>query len=399
MNILIVSGQWTTEPRAGGVQSNVCTLVDVLAKRHAVSVFMPSWPDKQLTCKQVGTISVYRRRLRFPAGRKLVATRRFLAWLGTLPRTLADLRRVFREQQTEVIHLHQLQPDQLTFAVARLLGSPPYVATFHGRDVRDYKSRNWIERCAIRYIVRHASGLTAVSQDLATLAEGAIPGVKDVKVIRNGVKLGDMKAEEATPDGMPAKYFLAVGRLYPLQGYPLKGQDLLIRAWSKLRVAKPDLHLLLVGADKEGKEYRALAESLGASHHVHILGSLPRQQLLGIMSRAIGVVTASRSEGGGPTMTILESGFLARPLVASSIPAHAECLRDGVDCLLVAPEDPDGIAAAVARLVDDPALADSLGQALHRKVMDFSSAEQMSEGYARLAYSPALSPTTRLAHG
>lgn len=394
MNILVVSGQWTTEPKAGGVQSNVCTLVDTLSKNHAVTVFTPRWRKETMTREGVGPVCVYGRRIRSAEGRSLFALRACVAWLLDLPRALGDLRQVFRERQIEVMHLHQLQANQLTFAVARALGGPPYVATFHGRDVRDYKRRPWIERLAIRQIVRFASGLTAVSQELATLAESEIPGAKDVLVIRNGVSIDDLTVSAAVPRGLPSKYLLAVGRLYPLDGFALKGQDLIIRAWSRLQVAKPDLHLLLAGADDERRGYESLAETCGVSSQVHILGSMPRPQLLAIMAGAIGIVTASRSEGGGPTMTVLEAGSFARPLIASSIPAHTEFLECGVDSLLVPPEDPESIASAVLLLVNDPALATKLGKALQEKVRATGSAEQMCERYVRAAYAPALQRKT-----
>jgi glycosyltransferase involved in cell wall biosynthesis len=48
------------------------------------------------------------------------------------------------------------------------------------------------------------------------------------------------------------------------------------------------------------------------------------------------------------------------PLVASDLPALREVLTDGQNALLVPPDDPPALAAALRRLLDDPALADRL---------------------------------------
>src|SRR3546814_11672421 len=86
------------------------------------------------------------------------------------------------------------------------------------------------------------------------------------------------------------------------------------------------------------------------------------------MQRSLGIVSASRHEGGGPTMTVLEAGALSKPLIASNIPAYVECLRDGVDCLLVHRGDVVAIVATVTRLVEDPPFGLALGQALAKMV-------------------------------
>lgn len=393
MNILIVSGQWTTEPKAAGVQSTVCTLVEALSKNHTVGVFVPSWQETSLVQEDIGVLRVYRRRERYPSGRGWSALKTTLAWLIDLPAMLRDLRRIFRAHQTEVIHLHQLQASQATFVLARLLGGPPYVATFHGRDVRDYHQRPWLERLVVRLLARHAAVLTAVSRDLATQAEVDIPGVRKVHVVRNGVGIlsaDDDGTVQEMKGSLPTKYFVSIGRLDPLDGFARKGHDVLIHAWSKLGARFPDVHLVIAGIDDGRAGYEKLARECGVSARIHILGSLPRPRLFAVMKNSMGVVTASRAEGGGPTMTILECGFFGLPLIASNIPPHAESLEDGVDCLLVPTDDPDSVAKAVERLIDDRRLAGKLGKALQCKVLAFGSGERMADSYVKVAYIPAL---------
>ncbi len=391
MNVLVVSGHWTTEPAAGGVQSSVCTLVEALAKKHSVTVFVQRWQHKTLVREQHGKVTVYRRRCRYPHGGTAFALPAMLMWLVELPATLRDLRKIMREREIEVIHLHQLQWWQFNFAILRALGGPPYVATFHGRDVQDYPKRPWIQRKLINFIARRASAFTAVSAPLAELARATIPSVTQVQVIPNGV--GDLVAAaddetERALGSLPSKYFISVGRLYPLDGVAVKGQDILIRAWQKLGERHPDIHLVIAGQDDGRSGYEKLAAECGVSDRVHILGPLPRSRLFAIMKRAMGMVSTSRSEGN--PMAILEAGYFCLPVVASDIPPHAQALEDGVDSLLVPCEDPESTAAALARLASDTPLAEQLGQALQRKVETFSSGEVLASNYVDLAYRRAV---------
>lgn len=391
MNILIESSQWSPEPRGGGVASSVHTLVNALSKNHSVTVLVPRWSQKTLIREEFGKNTIWRRRIRCPVSKRALPVKTIVMWFLDLPRTLRDLRWIFREHQIEIIHLYQLQASHATIAVARMLGGPPYVATFHGRDVRDYPNRHWLQRALIRFVAGRASRFTAVSPSLAELAQYLIPGVRNVHVIKNGVTLPDPQSIDP-PGGLseplPSKYFISVGRLYPLDDFALKGQDLLIRAWERLGKAFPDLHLIMAGNDEDRGGYENLAEACDVSAKIHILGRLPRPQLLSIMKGALGLVTASRSEGD--PMAILEAGSLRLPVIASNIPAHAGNLCDEVDSLLVPSEDIEGVARAVTRLMGDPALGRRLGQALCQKVHNTRSAEKMAADYVADAYAPAL---------
>jgi len=57
-----------------------------------------------------------------------------------------------------------------------------------------------------------------------------------------------------------------------------------------------------------------------------------------------------------------------KPVVATRVGGSAEVIRDGKNGLLVAPQDPDALAAAIARLRADPASAALLGAAAQRDV-------------------------------
>jgi len=94
------------------------------------------------------------------------------------------------------------------------------------------------------------------------------------------------------------------------------------------------------------------------------------------------VITASRHEGGGPTMTVLEAGALAKPLIASNIPAYTETLTNDKDSIIVPKEDVAAIVSAVERLLDDPLFAKNIGQSLRELVETNYSSEQTAKRYS-----------------
>jgi glycosyltransferase involved in cell wall biosynthesis len=55
------------------------------------------------------------------------------------------------------------------------------------------------------------------------------------------------------------------------------------------------------------------------------------------------------------------------PVVTTNIPAHLGVVHDGVDAVLVPPDDPEQLAAAIASLFQDPQLAERLARATREK--------------------------------
>lgn len=387
LSILLVA-PWHPEPGNAGVQSSAGTLVEGLCKSHHVTVLTPRFGSPTKPTRLSGSLVVYQQKSPLPVKLGQIDIKAACNWLMSLPGSVRRVRQICREQDIDVIHLYQLQMGHYPLSVARQLGGPPLVGTFHGRDAKEYHLRPAFARWLVRQVTRQTSAFTAVSEDLARTAERAIPGVHNVEIVRSGVAPVSQAVVDHDNDftrALPARYFLSVGRLYPLSGPPVKGHDLAIRALGNLKDRYPDLHLVIIGKSaEEGGAYRKLAEDHGCSHLVHIVGSHPRNDVLRAMKRSLGIITASRREGGGPTMTVLEAGALAKPLIASDIPSYSECLTDGEDCLLVPKEDVAAIEAAVTTILEDLTFAKGLGRTLGQMVAAKYSAEQTGEHYAEI---------------
>jgi len=88
-------------------------------------------------------------------------------------------------------------------------------------------------------------------------------------------------------------------------------------------------------------------------------------------------------EPGMPT-TLLEAAVLGRPIVASAVPGIGDLFVDGRQISIVPPDDPKALAAAIARLLDEPALAAEMASRAQRHALDYLSAEASVQRHLEL---------------
>jgi glycosyltransferase involved in cell wall biosynthesis len=94
--------------------------------------------------------------------------------------------------------------------------------------------------------------------------------------------------------------------------------------------------------------------------NVTVRGELNHTEAMELMSGADVVVSASRDEAM-PTVTILEAMCLGKAIIATDVGGAGEVLVESQNSLLVRPEAPDALAAAIRRFIEDPALVSELG--------------------------------------
>ena len=147
-------------------------------------------------------------------------------------------------------------------------------------------------------------------------------------------------------------YLLFFGRLDVFQ----KGLDTLIEGYAALRASRPGgatPPLLLAGRGKDAAVVERLAREHGVAAHVTQLGAVTDARRLELLAGAKVLLMPSRFEGFG--LVAAEAMAAGVPLVASSagaLPEVVDAPRGGV---LVPPEDPRALAAAVGALLDDGA--------------------------------------------
>lgn len=156
------------------------------------------------------------------------------------------------------------------------------------------------------------------------------------------------RASFDTPEGVPL--LLALGRLHRNKGF-----DVLLEALARV----PGAWLWLAGAGPEEANLRQQAERLGLVPRLRFLGW--RQDVPALLASADLLVCPSRHEPLGNV--VIEAFAHSRPVVAAAAKGPAALIRDGENGLLVPCEDAAALAAALSRLIGQPALAARLAEA------------------------------------
>ena len=160
------------------------------------------------------------------------------------------------------------------------------------------------------------------------------------------------RAELGVREGVPLA--LTMGRLHKNKNFPM-----LLRAVAQV----PDLHLLLAGQGPEEESIRALVDELKLSARVRLLGW--REDGAALRAAADMSIVPSDHE---PFGNVVPEAWASRvPLITTDSQGPAEIVRDGSDALLVPRGDADAMAAAIRRLIAEPALAAALVQAGRRR--------------------------------
>lgn len=217
---------------------------------------------------------------------------------------------------------------------------------------------------------QHAAFASVMSQQLLNSVKNELKDClpKDVRVSPVGVNLDEIKRE--TPyipwqEGTPCRIYTC-GRLNIA-----KGQKYLIEAVKLLRQRGFDVRLQIAGEDSEGgkgyrQEIERFIEEQSLSDCVEMLGSVSEQRNRQGYQEAHIFVLPSLKEG--ISVAVMEAMAVETPVVVTRVGGMSELIDDGVDGLLIEPEQPEAIADAVAKLLQDKDLTLSITQKSRQKV-------------------------------
>jgi glycosyltransferase involved in cell wall biosynthesis len=140
---------------------------------------------------------------------------------------------------------------------------------------------------------------------------------------------------------------------------PHKGFDLLVDAYARLR--DPAVDLLIAGDGSEAAALGAQIARLGLTDRVRLLGPVTDSRKVSLYRSAEWFVCPSRREPFANV--ILEALASGLPVVATDVGGNREMVKPECNGLLCQPESPEALAAAIQRLLDQPAFASGLRSA------------------------------------
>lgn len=295
-----------------------------------------------------------------------------LRWAVTAARTIRRLR-------PDVVHVHRPWPrSSRLLLTAAILARPRSVVVTDHLAARSTSWRGrWLEWVLDHGIDRHIAVSDAVAAGLADVL--AVPWDR-IRVVPNGVEIGPAP-DPRRPRGDRVPVIVMVAQLRPQ-----KGHDILLDALTQLSV---DVRVRLIGDGAEGPVIRDRVDALGLAGRVEMVGFTDdvRSQLVA----ADVVVLPSRFEG--LPIALLEAMAAGCTVIASDIPGHAEVVRDGIDGLLVPPDDPTALATAMAAILHDEPAAARLGAAARVRVAERFDVRDMVAAVAKV-YGETLARTS-----
>ncbi len=280
-----------------------------------------------------------------------------------------------------IVHTHSSKAGILGRWAAWLAGTPVIVHTVHGWGHHDH------QHSLVRalYIILEKLTLPITDRLIAVSSLNAEKGLhdgigrlEDYVIIRSGIELDRFRhprvprSETRAALGIPlnAPVVGTVTRLSP-QKAPLD----FVQAMGVVAQSAPETWFVMVGDGPLRPQVETLVTELGLNDRL-ILTGLRRDipELLATFD-----IFALSSLWEGLPRVLPQAMAAGLPVVATAVDGNAEAIEDGVNGLLVPPEQPGELAQAVIRLLHDPQMARRMGQAGRARADEFDAWKMVDE--------------------
>lgn len=377
----------TYTPQVNGVTFAVQAHTQLLARRHEVTIFAPSY-DRTFRQEQEGRVSI----VRFPS------------WpLPTYKEvnipvvTLGRFNKLVMAFDPEILHFHD--PGTLGLAAIRLASKTgkPLVGTYHSlfaEILPPMPPFRWIMPLLRRQKPGDEDWLRkAIWQTSAKIYNQCDVVISPSKVILEQIKRhGHTSPGEVISNGIDTTMFEAKttygGKriIYVGRVSFEKKLDVVIRAFKLVAKMDPEASLMIVGGGPASDEVRQQVKDLGLEKRVQLAGYVGREKLPAIYRGADVFVTASAMEV--QPITLLEAMAAGLPIVGVDFAGVQEMIRPGENGYLVPVDDSEAMARKIEEIIRSLKLARKLGQGARKIAVANSleeSAKKLEAVYQRLA--------------
>lgn len=266
----------------------------------------------------------------------------------------ARVGRILRRQRCTHLHVHFAHvPTQIAMYASAFTGIP-FTVTAHANDIFE-RGVLLVEKA------KRARRVLAISRhNLEYLRSLGVPEEK-LAVVRCGVSVGTHS--DAPRSERRGRYRVgSLGRLVEK-----KGMDDLLRAIALLSSESWGIELTIAGDGPQRGALESLARRLGVLEHVKFEGAMPHEAVGDWLRSLDAFVLAckqdARGDMDGIPVALMEAMAHRIPVVSTRISGIPELVVDGRTGLLTPQADPQAIAAALRRLLNEPLLRTQLADA------------------------------------
>ncbi len=290
--------------------------------------------------------------------------------LGFLPR----MRRVLEEERPDILHAHSRRgADLLGGLAARRSGIRAVVS----RRVDNPEPR-WLAAVRYRPYIRIVAISNAIERVLADAGIDrrritVIPDCVDAEPYAGPAEWQWLRAEFGLPAGAPVAGVVA-------QLIERKGHRYLLEAMPGVLEACPELRVIFFGRGPLADALAADIRGLGLADRVLLAGF--RNDMARILPALDLVVHPALAEGLG--VALLQAAAAAVPVVGFAAGGVCQAVDPGRTGLLVPPGDAEALGRAMARVLTDPVLARTLGEAGRARVRSDFTPQRMAASHLAL---------------
>jgi len=275
--------------------------------------------------------------------------------------------RWLRDERVGLVHSHMYRSNAPATIAARMAGVRVILCQVHNINTWETWRQRWMDR----FLLRWRTAMIAVSEEVKRdiVANLHCPPER-VRVLYNGVDLEEygsarpdpeLRARLAVPEGR--RLVVVLARLVPQ-----KGHIRLLRALEAVRNELPPMHVLFVG---EGK-LRGVLESEVRTRRLGDVVSFAGHRDGVPKILALADLSVLPSDREGFSNAIVESLAAGVPVVATNVGGNNEAIVDGECGFLVEPDDIQGFAQALKKLLADESLRRRMSEAARRHAQRFS---------------------------
>ena len=282
-------------------------------------------------------------------------------------------------EQADLIMLHEPNPMALlAYFLAR--PSATLVVWFHSEVIRPSWRYRLFYRPFLQFALERAARIVVSSPTLTASSPVLAPWQHKCVVIPFGVedsptsdhlsrRADAIRKEERRP------ILLFVGRLVPY-----KGVDVLLEAMRDVPAVA-----LLVGEGPQRAALRRQADTLGVADRVRFLGEVSDDELAALYRACDLFVLPSVTRQEAFGVVLLEAMACGKPVISTDLVTGAGWVNvDRETGFVVPPRDPAALHDAIVRLVADPDLRSSMGEAAHRRTMTVFTIDRMIDSVIAL---------------
>lgn len=352
MKSLLISGTYFP-PQVGGISHLMASIGATLGpERVCCLTGVPACGDQAR--ESVGP-KVYRRPAAFAKSTPMQAV-----GLSTA------MAQIMVQERPQVVQLATVGEGYMGLWLRRWLNLP-FVIYAHGNEILGVMQDSWPKP---RLALQQADRVLAVSQFTADLVQKVGVAPDHIEVVHPGCAVDTLRPLSPKPElqqkllGSRSRdhVILTVGNLVAR-----KGHDMVLRALPHLLQHLSEVTYLIVGDGPYRAQLEALTTTLGLQDHVIFAGQVPDEDLPDIYALSTVFIMPSREQTAvcdveGFGLVFLEANACGKPVIGGRSGGIPDAIVDGVTGLLVNPNDPEDIAQALARLLNNPDFAIRLGQ-------------------------------------